>query len=284
MTRKAVYPKVNRNASLSSVLDRIVEAKRVEVAALAPRAAELRARAAEAPAPPDFEAALRGGAHVAVIAEVKRRSPSAGEIRPDTRAADVARAYERAGAAAVSVLTDREFFGGSLDDLTECRAAVRVPLLRKDFIIDPLQVYEARAAGASAVLLIVRILEDAALRDLAALSLELGLGVLVEVHDEAELDRAAAAGAGIIGINNRDLATFVTDLETTVRLAPRAPAGALVVAESGIAVAGDVARVGAAGAGAVLVGESLMRAPDAQALLRRLAAVPRRPAGPERVG
>jgi indole-3-glycerol phosphate synthase len=260
---------------VSSVLDRIVEVKRTEVAALAGRAAELRQQAEAAPASPDFEAALRSGTQVAVIAEVKRRSPSAGEIREGVRAADVARQYESAGAAAVSVLTDAEFFGGAVSDLAESRAATSIPLLRKDFVLDAVQVYEARVSGASAILLIVRILDDAALRDLSALAAGLGLAVLVEVHDEAELERAAAAGARIIGVNNRDLATFRTDLGTTARLAPRVPSGALLVAESGIRDVADVANLAAVGVDAVLVGETLMRAADPAGLLHTLAAVPR---------
>jgi indole-3-glycerol phosphate synthase len=266
---------VNRSASLSSVLDRIVATKRAEVAALLPRRAELRVRAADAPVPPSFEGALRAGPHVAVIAEVKRRSPSAGEIRGGASAVEVAASYEGAGAAAISVLTDGEYFGGSLADLEACRAAVTAPLLRKDFVLDAVQVHEARAAGASAVLLIVRILSDGELRDLSGVAADAGLDVLVEVHDEAELERAAAADARIIGVNNRDLATFRTDLEVTERLAPQVPAGALLVAESGLRNAADVARVAAAGAGAVLVGETLMRAPDPAAVLRALASVPR---------
>jgi indole-3-glycerol phosphate synthase len=281
------------------VLDRIVATKQVEVAALQGRAAELRvaaeSAAASAAAPaaapgmapgmapaagsphdavPSFEAALRAGDSVAVIAEVKRRSPSAGGIREGVSAAAAAQLYAGAGAAAVSVLTDGEHFGGSLGDLQAARVAA-VPLLRKDFVIDAVQVHEARVAGASAVLLIVRILDDAALRELHGEALRVGLDVLVEVHDEAEVERAAAAGARIIGINNRDLATFTTDLDTTLRLAPRVPAGCVVVAESAIREAADVARVAAAGADAVLVGEALMRAADPAGALRSLASVPR---------
>jgi indole-3-glycerol phosphate synthase len=265
------------------VLDRIVATKRAEVAVLQGRGAELRAAAESVAgtgpaslgdAVPSFEAALRAGGSVAVIAEVKRRSPSAGGIREGASAAEVAQLYAAAGASAVSVLTDADHFGGSLDDLRAARVAA-VPLLRKDFVIDVVQVHEARVAGASAVLLIARILGDAALRELHAEAVRVGLDVLVEVHDAAEIERAAAAGARIIGINNRDLATFTTDLDTTVRLAPRVPAGCVVVAESAIGDAADVARVAAAGADAVLVGEALMRAADPAATLRSLASVPR---------
>jgi indole-3-glycerol phosphate synthase len=258
-----------------SVLDRIVATKREEVARLGSRAAELRARAEAAAPVPDFAAALRAGGSVAVIAEVKRRSPSAGSIQAGAPAADVARVYAGAGAAAISVLTDAEFFGGSLADLEAVAGQVPVPLLRKDFVLDEVQVYEARAAGAAAVLLIVRILSDSALRRLHAVAEGLGLAVLVEVHDEPEVERALAAGARIVGINNRDLGTFETDLETTSRLAPLAAEAAVVVSESGIRAAADVARVAAAGADAVLVGESLMRAAQPAAALRLLAAVPR---------
>jgi indole-3-glycerol phosphate synthase len=261
-----------------TVLDRIVATKEVEVAALAARRGALREaaeRAVLAGAVPSLEAALRGGDTVAVVAEVKRRSPSAGGIREGVSAAAVARLYAESAAAAVSVLTDAEYFGGCLDDLEAAAAVVAVPLLRKDFIIDEVQLWEARVAGASAVLLIARILEDVVLRELHVAATSVGLDVLVEVHDAAEVERAAAAGARLVGINNRDLATFTTDLDTTLRLAPLVPAGCVIVAESAIRSAADVARVAAAGADAVLVGESLMRAPDAAAALRSLAAVPR---------
>jgi indole-3-glycerol phosphate synthase len=260
------------------ILQRIVARKREEVAALRAGAAELRARAADAPAPLGFAAALRRPAEVRLLAEVKRRSPSAGPIRPDANAPTVAGWYRDAGAAAVSVLTDREFFGGSLDDLRRVRAAVELPLLRKDFVIDPLQVWEARAAGADAVLLIVRILEDARMADLLALAAELGMAALVEAHDAAEVRRALDAGATLLGINNRDLDTFRTDLELSVRLAPGVPAGVTLVAERGIRTAADVARLGAAGVDAVLVGESLMRQPDVPAAAAALCGQARNPA------
>lgn len=261
------------------MLDRIVATKQQEVAALRPRLQELKAAAEAAATPSSFEAALRAGANVAVIAEVKRRSPSAGEIRAAAAAADVARVYASAGAAAISVLTDADWFGGALSDLESVHGAIDVPLLRKDFTIDPVQVYEARASGAAAVLLIVRILEDDLLRDLHALASDLGLDVLVEVHDETELERATVAGAAIIGVNNRDLSTFTTDLGVTERLAPLMPAGSVLVGESGIREVSAVERLAAAGVDAVLVGEALMRASDPAARLREFAAVPRHARG-----
>lgn len=261
-----------------SILQHIVEVKRGEVGGLGPRRAELRSRAEEAEPARGFAAALRRPAEVRLLAEVKRRSPSAGEIRPGADPVEVARAYEAGGAAAVSVLTDREFFGGELDFLRRVRAEVGVPALRKDFLIDPLQLWEARAAGADAVLLIVRILDDALLRDLLALSGELGMDALVEVHDGRELDRALAAGAGVVGINNRDLGSFRTELELSLRLAPEVPAEVTLVAESGIRTPEDVDRLGAAGVDAVLVGESLMRQDDLRAAAAALAARPKDPA------
>lgn len=258
------------------ILQRIVEAKRLEVEALRARARALRAAAEAAPPPRPFAAALRRTGEVALIAEIKRRSPSAGWIRSDASVRDVACAYEAAGAAALSVLTDGEFFGGSLEDLREARAAVGLPVLRKDFVLDPVQVWEARAAGADAVLLIVRILEDAELVELHRLAAELGLGVLAEAHTAAEVDRALAAGAEVIGVNNRDLATFHTDLSVVLGLAGRLPPGRTLVAESGIRTPDDVDRLGAAGIHAILVGESLMRAPDIGAAAAALARRPRR--------
>jgi indole-3-glycerol phosphate synthase len=278
-TESGVYPNVNRNARISStVLDRIVATKRDEVAALKRQGAALREAAEAAPPVADFEAALRAGPCVGLIAEIKRRSPSAGGIREGVSAEHVARVYAAAGVAAISVLTDREHFGGDITDLRSAAAAVTVPLLRKDFVIDAAQIHEARTAGASAVLLIVRILTDAELRDLLAVAAAIGLGGLVEVHDEAELERALAAGARVVGINNRDLGTFHRDLDTTLRLAPLVPADRVVVAESGIRDAADVARVAAAGAHAVLVGEALMRAADPSQAARSLSSV-RRPFG-----
>ncbi len=242
------------------ILDRIVATKREEVAELRRREAELEAALAGAPEARDLAGALRAPGGVAVMAEVKRRSPGAGEIRPGLDPVEVARGYEEAGAAAVSVLTDRSYFGGSLEDLARVRRAVGLPVLRKDFTVDELQVVEARGAGADAVLLIVRILDDAELRDLAAAAADLGMAALVEVHDRRELERALAAGATLLGINNRNLDTFETRLDVTEELLPLVPPTVTVVSESGIGGPDDVDRVGRAGAHAVLVGESLLRA------------------------
>jgi len=223
-----------------------------------------------------FRDALLAGDTVAVIAEFKRRSPSAGALVRDERPEDVARLYAGAGAAAVSVLTDATDFGGSLDDLHDAHAA-GLPTLRKDFIVDTRGLEEARAAGASAALLIVAMLDDVELAALVAAAAPLGLGALVEVHDERELDRALAADATLIGINNRDLRSLRTDLSVTERVARRVPPNVVLVSESGIRDADDVARVRDAGAHAVLVGESLLRREQtARAVaLRALASVPR---------
>jgi indole-3-glycerol phosphate synthase len=259
-----------------SILDRIVQTKKNEVREAAPRLPGLRDIARQADAPRGFAAALRRPAEVRLLAEVKRRSPSAGDIRPGADPVEVARAYVEGGAAALSVLTDRDYFGGDLEFLRAVRAAVPVPVLRKDFLIHPVQVWEARAAGADAVLLIARILEPPLLEELHGLARELGMDVLVEAHTEAELEQALDAGATLVGVNNRDLDTFVTDLELSVRLAPRVPAGVTYVAESGIRVAEDVDRLGAAGVDAILVGESLMRQADLRAAAAALAGRPRR--------
>jgi indole-3-glycerol phosphate synthase len=258
-----------------TILDEILAVKRSEVAEAQRRAGELARQAAAAPAPRGFRRALlaRGGAP-RVIAELKRRSPSKGEIRADFDPVAIARAYEAGGAAALSVLTDERFFGGSLAVLEAVRKATALPLLRKDFVIDPVQIDQARAAGADAVLLIVAALARAELERLHAHAGALGLDVLVEVHDEAELDAAKGVGADLIGINNRDLRTFVTDLAVTERLAKRVPHGALVVTESGIFGPEDVARLQRAGAAAFLVGESLMREADPGRALRRLLGTP----------
>jgi indole-3-glycerol phosphate synthase len=258
-----------------TILETIVAVKREEVALLRPRREELRARAADAASPRDFAGALRDAGEVRLLAEVKRSSPSAGPIRPDADAAQVARWYEAGGAAAVSVLTDRRFFGGALEDLVGVRAAVALPVLRKDFMIDALQLFEARAAGADAILLIVRILEDSRMRELLELAHELGMSALVEAHDTDELGRALAVGARLVGVNNRDLATFRTDMELSVRLAPSVPSGVTFVAESGIRSPVDVRRLGEVGVDAILVGESLMRRPDPVGATRALVGVPK---------
>ncbi|MBW3571979.1 MAG: indole-3-glycerol phosphate synthase TrpC [Gemmatimonadetes bacterium] len=258
-----------------SILDRIVATKRGEVREAVPRLAEYRDIARQADAPRGFAAALRRPGEVRLLAEVKRRSPSAGDIRPGADPVEVARAYERGGAAALSVLTDREYFAGDLQFLRAVRSAVAVPVIRKDFLIDPVQVWEARAAGADAVLLIVRILPQPLLEELHALAMELGMDALVEAHTAEELDRALDAGATLVGVNNRDLDTFVTDLDLCVRLAPRVPAHVTYVGESGIRTAADVDRLGAAGVDAILVGESLMRQPDVRSAAAALAGRPK---------
>jgi indole-3-glycerol phosphate synthase len=262
-----------------SILERIVRTKRDEVRSAVPRLSEYRDIARQADAPRGFAAALRHPDEVRLLAEVKRRSPSAGDIRPGADPVEVARAYVQGGAAALSVLTDREYFGGDLGFLSAVRSAVPVPVIRKDFLIHPVQVWEARAAGADAVLLIVRILEQPLLEELHGLARELGMDVLVEAHTGEELDRALATGATLVGVNNRDLDTFVTDLELCVRLAPRVPSSVTYVGESGIRTAGDVDRLGAAGIDAILVGESLMRQPDVRAAASALVGRPRQNGG-----
>ncbi len=214
---------------------------------------------------------------ISIIAEHKRRSPSAGEIRPGSNVTELARAYELGGAAAISVLTEERNFGGCLEDLREAHAASRLPLLRKDFIIDPYQLAEAASAGASAVLLIVAALDQVELAALYEEAGELGLDVLVEVHDRAELERALALGAQIIGINNRDLRDFSVDLERTFGLLDAVEPGTLVVAESGIASAAQLQALQARGVHAALVGERLMRESDPAAALRRLLEGSRQP-------
>jgi indole-3-glycerol phosphate synthase len=217
----------------------------------------MRSRARAAPPARDFVGALRAK-RPAVIAEIKRASPSKGLLRENLDPAAIARSYEKAGAACMSVLTDTEFFQGSITHLQQARAACALPALRKDFLIDPYQAYESRALGADCVLLIAACLEDRGMRELEALALELGMAVLVEVHDAAELERALALKTPLIGINNRNLRTFETRLETTL------------VTESGIVSPADVARMRAAGVHTFLVGEAFMRAPDPGTALRKL--------------
>lgn len=244
------------------ILQRIVETKRGEVEVLRRKFAELRDRAEDAPPTRDFIGSIHEGDAVAVIAEIKRRSPGAGEIRTDLDPLRLAPMYEAGGAAALSVLTDGEYFGGSLGDLAGVRGVVKIPVLRKDFVIDESQVYEARGAGADAILLIVRILDDERLRALRTLAEELGMAVLVEAHDGAEVERGLAAGAGLLGINNRNLQTFETRIDVTLSLAAGVPPGVVLVSESGIHTAADVRSVGEKGVDAVLVGESLLRQED----------------------
>ena len=255
------------------ILDDIVEARRGDVARAkrtTPRGA-LEALAGYAAPRRGFAAALR--AHrTAVIAEVKKSSPSKGLIRADFDPVAIARSYVEGGAAAISVLTEERFFHGRPEHLQAIRSAVEVPLLRKDFVFDPYQLVEARAWGADAALLIAAMLDDTQLAELHAAGVDLELDVLVEAHTPEEVARAVAVGARLIGINNRDLGTFVTSLATAERLRPLIPAGAVAVAESGIDTVADIARLRAAGFDAFLVGESLMRAADPGAALRALLA------------
>jgi indole-3-glycerol phosphate synthase len=229
---------------------------------------ELAARARDAPAPRGFDAALSlAGGPPRIVAEVKRASPSAGAIRAGLDAPAQARLYAAAGAAAISVLTDGPGFGGSLADLREVRGAVDLPLLRKDFVLERYQLVEARAHGADAALLIVAALDPGTLRALLAECAELGLSALVEVHDEAEVEVALAAGARTIGVNNRNLRTFAVDLAVSERLLPLLPAGVRGVAESGVRTPDDARRLRRAGAANLLVGEALVRAADPGALI-----------------
>jgi len=268
-------PETQASGALPGILAAIVDTKRAELASLRARADELEARASAAPPPRGFRQALSSPDRVSLIAECKRRSPGAGPIRPDLDPVELTRGYARAGASALSVLTDAEYFGGSASDLEAVRAGTPLPVLRKDFTIDPLHVIEARAMGADAVLLIVRILSDRMLSELHAQATGLGMSVLVEVHDRAELERANAIGADLIGINNRDLSVFRTDLGTTLALIDDVPEDALVVSESGIRGPEDVARLGEAGVDAILVGESLLKAPDPEAAARTMVGAPR---------
>jgi indole-3-glycerol phosphate synthase len=262
------------------VLDEILAAKRDEVTLLHQPASRdaIRKAAFEAPQPRDFGGALRGEhGHLVVVAEIKRRSPSKGELAPGLDPRATAIAYENGGAAALSVLTDRPFFGGSVDDLRAAREATRLPVLRKDFTVDETQVFEGRAIGADALLLIAAALpDDSLLADLHALTTELGLAALVEVHDEHELDRALAAGAGVVGVNCRDLGTFEEDLAVAEDLAARLPSGVVAVAESAIRGPDDARRMAGAGFDAVLVGEMLVRSPDPTTAVRELAGFPTR--------
>ena len=246
-----------------SILERILERKRSELAKLEEKVgrASLRRAAEQAPPCRGFASALRTHSTPRVIAEFKRASPSKGIIREAADPARIARAYAQAGAAALSILTDRDFFQGSLDDLRAAREACTLPALRKDFIIDSLQIFEARAAGADAILLIVAALEDSALAELHACARTLGLDVLVEVHTREEIERARKLGAEILGINNRDLGSFRTDVAVTRSLLPDTQ-GCTVVSESGLDDADIIAELSESGVHAFLIGEALMRAED----------------------
>ena len=257
------------------ILRRILARKAEEVAERARRASleELKKRLANAPAPRGFLKAIRSRSATgrpAVIAEIKKASPSKGLLREDFRPAEIAQSYERHGATCLSVLTDVGFFQGADEHLQQARAACALPVLRKDFTIDAYQVYEARVIGADAIRLIVAALEDSRMRELAVIAAELGMDVLVEVHDEAELERALALDAPLIGINNRDLRTFRTTLETTSGLLKKIPPDRVVVTESGIGTPGDVALLRAQGVNAFLVGEAFMKADDPGMKLQEL--------------
>jgi indole-3-glycerol phosphate synthase len=255
---------------MATYLDRILAAHRAAAAAddraMAPLVAQARAQST----PRGFAAALRDAEGVGVIAEVKRRSPSKGALNAELDAAELAGAYERGGATCLSVLTDVEFFGGSPDDLRAARAATRLPVLRKDFTVSPADVCDARIMGADAVLLIAAALDDDELAELHTLALDVGLDALVEVHDEAELDRALAVGAHMIGVNQRDLVTFEVDSERAARVSRAIPDTAVRVAESGIRGPDDAAALAAVGFDAVLVGELLVTSGDPESAVARL--------------
>jgi indole-3-glycerol phosphate synthase len=260
---------------MSDILQRILAVKAEEVAEARLRLALAEVQAAARAAGParDFAGALRSritASRPAVIAEVKKASPSKGLLREKFDPVAIARTYESHGAACLSVLTDRQFFQGGLDDLEAARAACSLPVLRKDFMVDPYQVYEARAAGADCILLIVAALEFSRMAELESIALELGMSVLVEVHDGEELDAALKLRTPLLGINNRNLRTFETTLDTTLGLLPRIPAGRLVITESGILAPGDVKRMLDRGVCGFLVGEAFMRAADPGAELERL--------------
>ena len=260
---------------MSDILQRILARKREEVEAQRARVplAELQSRIAAAPPLRGFAQALRSridDGEAAVIAEVKKASPSKGVIRADFDPAAIARSYEAGGAACLSVLTDVDFFQGADGYLIAAREACSLPVLRKDFVVDAYQLHEARALGADAVLLIAAALDDAQLAGFAALAAGLGLDALAEVHDAAELERVLRLPLPLVGVNNRDLRTFTVSLDTTLALEDAIPADRVLVTESGIATAADVARMRAAGVHAFLVGEAFMREPDPGAALRRL--------------
>ena len=256
----------------ASILDEIVVSKRREVALGRKRMPleELEAQAKEAPPVRDFRGALDGGGTIQLIAEVKKASPSVKVIREDFEPVSIARTYQDHGAACISVLTDAPYFQGHLSYLARIRASVAIPLLRKDFLIDEYQVVEARVAGADAILLIAEILDDATMARLLERARELGMAALVEFHDPANLPRVLAAGADLVGVNNRDLHSFTTDIDRTLRLRDQVPPEVLLVSESGIHNRAQVERLEAAGVSAILVGESLMRAPEIGPAVERL--------------
>ena len=265
---------------MKDILAEIMEWKRREIAPIVREVSlkELSDANARLPKPPSFVASLRRtDGRLAVISEIKRRSPSAGEIAGGISALQQAQKYREAGADALSVLTDKKYLGGALGDLKEvhslfARGGRQVPCIRKDFMVHPIQVLEAREAGASAILIIVRALKDMEIEALSSAARAAGLDALFETHDETDLQRALSAGAGIIGVNNRDLSRFVTDLSITERLMPRFPSSVIAVSESGVFTGADARRVKAAGAHAILVGEALMKAHDCHRLMEELQA------------
>lgn len=254
------------------ILDTIIAHKQKELQIEQEQAplTTLKSKLVDLPPTKNFQATIGKPDNINLIAEVKKKSPSKGIIREDFDPVQIAETYAENGAAAISVLTDVRFFDGSLEYLSSIREVVDVPLLRKDFTIDPYHIYQARVAGADAILLIVAVLTSEQLRDFMDIAASLSLASLVEVHTEAELEIALDVGAEIIGINNRDLRTFHTDLETTFRLRETIPAGKVVVSESGIYTRTDVASLRDAGVNAILVGESLMRSPDIGEQVRKL--------------
>jgi indole-3-glycerol phosphate synthase len=264
--------RIESGIHVANRLEQIVDYKRHEIAAAIQRRpfAELEAQLAAAPPVRDFVGALRSGAGMHLIAEVKKASPSAGLIRADFDPLAIAKIYEAHGAHCLSVLTDEHFFQGHLDYLTAIRAAVSLPVLRKDFILDRYQVLEARVAGADCVLLIAECLNDCQMRDLYFYASELGMECLIEIYDADNLDRVLKLEPALVGVNNRDLRTFIVDLEHTLQIRPRMPAGTLLVSESGIRTHDDVLRLQDAGVQAMLVGETLMRSPDIGAEVDRL--------------
>jgi indole-3-glycerol phosphate synthase len=255
---------------MATYLDRILDAHRAAAADDVRPLDRLAAEAAVAPAPRGFRRALETAEGLGLICEVKRRSPSKGDLAPDLDPAALARSYEQGGAACLSVLTDREYFGGSPEDLMTARAACNLPVLRKDFTVAERDVYDARIMGADAVLLIAAALDDAELQAFDALARDLGLDVLVEIHDEPELERALTIDADLIGVNQRDLLTFEVDTDRAVRMAPQMPDRVVRVAESGVGSVDDGRRLAAAGYHAVLVGEWLVTADDPAAAVRLL--------------
>lgn len=254
------------------ILDEIIAYKKEELAETKRRVAlaELKAKAKDAPPARGFEAALAKGGEIRLVAEVKKASPSKGVIREDFNPREIAKSYARSGASCISVLTEKKYFQGSLDYLNEIRAAAELPLLRKDFIVEDYQVYEARAAGADAILLIAACLERRQIEDFLSIAKELGLDALVESHTYRELDRALLAGATLLGINNRDLGTFAVSLQTTLDLLKDIPGDRTVVSESGIRSREDVLTLQQSGVDAILVGESLMREKDIEKKVKEL--------------